>query len=88
MIKLPMNFDEFAKDPWKAIQFLLLIVVGYLWLDNKMNYETQIKNQNEKIIVLEDKLDKCMAHWKQSDSALAAANSKIEVLTTLGKIPK
>lgn len=88
MMKLPISFEQFSKDPWKAVQFLLLVVVGYLWLDNKMNYQDQIENHTTKIVSLETKIDKCLTQLKKSDSALAAATTKLEVLTTLGKIPK
>lgn len=88
MIKLPISFEQFAKDPWKAVQFLLLVVVGYLWLDNKMNYQSQIETHTAKIVLLETKIDKCLVQLKKSDSALASATTKLEVLATLGKIPK
>jgi len=88
MMKLPISFEQFSKDPWKAVQFLLLVVVGYLWLDNKMNYQTQIEAHTAKIVLLENKIDKCLLQLKKSDSALASATTKLEVLATLGKIPK
>jgi hypothetical protein len=87
-MKLPISFEQFSKDPWKAVQFLLLIVVGYLWLDNKMNYQSQIETHTSKIVLLETKMDKCLVQLKKSDSALAAATTKLEVLSVLGKIPK
>lgn len=87
-MKLPITFEQFAKDPWKAVQFLLLVVVGYLWLDNKMNYQSQIEKHTQKVEQLEQKVDKCLIQLKKSDSALAAATTKLEVLSTLGKIPK
>lgn len=88
MMKLPISFEQFSKDPWKAVQFLLLVVVGYLWLDNKMNYQAQIETHTAKIVLLETKIDKCLAQLKKSDSALASATTKLEVLSALGKIPK
>lgn len=88
MMKLPISFEQFSKDPWKAVQFLLLVVVGYLWLDNKMNYQSQIETHTTKIVLLETKMDKCLLQLKKSDSALAGATTKLEVLSTLGKIPK
>ncbi len=85
-MKLPITFEQFAKDPWKAVQFLLLVVVGYLWLDNKMNYQGQIEKHTQKVESLELKVDKCLIQLKKSDSALAAAVSKITLLQELGKI--
>lgn len=87
-MKLPVTFEQFAKDPVKAVTFCMLVVVAYLWYDNKTNYQSQIDRHQEKIVVLEEKVDKCLIYMRRSDSALAAANTKLEVLTALGKIPK
>jgi len=85
---LPISFEQFSKDPWKAVQFLLLIGMVYLWQDNKRNYEKQIELKDKKIEQLESQKEFTYHGWKKSDSSLASANSYIEVLTTLGKIPK
>ncbi len=86
------NFIVFASTEINNVaihtQFLLLVVVGYLWLDNKMNYQGQIEKHTQKVESLEIKVDKCLIQLKKSDSALAAATTKLEVLSTLGKIPK
>lgn len=85
---LPISFEQFSKDPWKAVQFLLLIGMVYLWQDNKRNYEKQIELKDKRIEMLESQKEITYQGWKKSDSSLASANSYIEVLTTLGKIPK
>jgi hypothetical protein len=87
-MKLPVTFEQFAKDLVKAVTFCMLVVVAYLWYDNKTNYQSQIDTHQAKIIVLEEKVDKCLTYMRKADSALAAANTKLEVLTALGKIPK
>lgn len=88
MMKLPVTFEQFSKDPVKAVTFCMLVVVAYLWYDNKTNYQSQIDTHQTKIKELETKVDKCLLYMKRSDSALAAANTKLEVLTALGKIPQ
>jgi len=87
-MKLPVTFEQFSKDPVKAVTFCMLVVVAYLWYDNKENYQSQIDRHQQKIEVLEKKVDKCLLQLKRSDSALAAATTKLEVLSALGKIPQ
>lgn len=64
-MKLPVSFDQFKKNPITAISFILILVVGYLYVDNKMVYSQQLdehKNRIEKLesdeLRLEEKLDK------------------------------
>ncbi len=63
-MKLPVSFDQFKKNPIAAISFVLIIVVGYLYVDNKMVHAQQLeehKNRIEKLesdeLRLEEKLD-------------------------------
>ena len=64
-MKLPVSFDQFKKSPVAAIAFLLVIVVGYLYLDNKAVHSEQLKEHKTRIErleveeqELEEKLDK------------------------------
>ena len=57
IIKAPISFEQFSKDPVKGLLFITLIVIGYLYIDGKMNYQAQITKHEEKIIVLENKID-------------------------------
>lgn len=85
-IKPPVSFKEFSKDPVKGLLFIVLIAIGYLYIDGKLNYTNQIEKQNQKIELLETKVDMLTNQLRRSDSALAAAISKIAVLQELGKI--
>ncbi len=85
-MKPPISFKEFSKDPVKGLLFIVIIAVGYLYIDGKVNYTNQIENQGKKIEVLETKVDILTTQLRRSDSALAAAVSKISVLQDLGKI--
>jgi hypothetical protein len=85
-IKPPISFKDFAKEPVKGLLFIVIIAIGYLYVDGKINYNTQIKNQGNKIEVLETKVDALTNQLRRSDSALSAAVSKITVLQELGKI--
>lgn len=83
---LPISFKEFAKEPVKGMLFIVVIAIGYLYVDGKVNYTSQIEKQGEKIELLENKTDILSNQLRRSDSTLAAASSKIAVLQELGKI--
>lgn len=54
----PLSFKEFVTDPVKAILFLSLMAIMYLYIDNKMVYKGQIEKQEKRIEMLENKVDK------------------------------
>ncbi len=63
-MKLPISFDQFKKNPISAIAFLLVIVVGYLYIDNKTVYAQQLDEHKIRIEkleaeenIMEEKLD-------------------------------
>ena len=85
-IKPPITFKEFAKEPVKGLLFIVIIAIGYLYVDGKINYTNQIEGQGKKIEMLETKVDALSQQLRRSDSALSAAVSKITVLQELGKI--
>jgi hypothetical protein len=85
-IGLPISFSEFAKEPTKGVMFLCLVAVGYLYVDLKMNYSTQIEKQGEKMEVLENKIDLLTNQLRKSDSTLSSSASKLMLLQELGKI--
>ena len=64
-MKLPVSFDQFRKNPITAISLVLIMVVGYLYVDNKMVHSQQLVEHKERIeklesdeFRLEEKLDK------------------------------
>ena len=83
---MPISFKDFSKDPVKGMLFLVLIAIGYLYVDGKMNYTSQIETQAKKIQILETRVENLGNQLRRSDSTLAAAESKIAVLQQLGKI--
>ena len=85
-IKPPITFKEFSKDPVKGLLFIVLIAIGYLYVDIKLSNKDIQEKQNTKIEVLEVKVDGLTNQLRKSDSALSAAVSKINVLQELGKI--
>lgn len=85
-MKLPISYKEFSKDPVKGLLFLVIVAIGYLYLDGKMNYTGQIETQGKKIELLEGKVDLLVNQLRKADSTSAALSSKITVLQELGKI--
>jgi hypothetical protein len=64
-MKLPVSFEQFKKSPVTAIAFVLIVVVGYLYIDNKMVHSQQLVEHKDRIeklesdeLRLEEKLDK------------------------------
>ena len=85
-IKSPITFKEFSKDPVKGLLFIVLIAIGYLYVDGKMNYNSQIEKQGKKIEKLEGKIDVLSTQLRRSDSTLSGAIATISILQQLGKI--
>ena len=83
---LPISFAEFAKEPVKGLLFIVIIAIGYLYIDGKINYTSQIEKQGQKIDALELKIDAATLNLKRSDSLLSASLAKLTTLQELGKI--
>jgi hypothetical protein len=83
---VPISFEQFSKDPVKGFLFITLLAIGYLYVDQKVQYTDQIEKQGHKIEKLEAKIDALSIQLKRSDSLLSATTSKILVLQELGKI--
>lgn len=87
-MKLPISYKDFAKDPVKGMLFIVLTAIGYLYYDNKVSYTDQIMDIKQQNKELQIKVDRAVVQLKRSDSALAAAVTRLEVLAVLGKIPQ
>lgn len=83
---LPFSFKEFVREPVKAMLLMVVLAVGYLYIDGKTNYTAQIEKQNKKIVILENKIDVLSNQLRKSDSALSGMLAKITLLQELGKI--
>jgi flagellar biosynthesis chaperone FliJ len=84
-MKLPINFEQFSKDPVKGLLFLVILSVGYLYADNKMNYQGQIENCGVEVQKLTTKIDMLEERLRKSDSTLARASVKLELLDKITK---
>ena len=77
---MPISFKEFSQDPVKGLLFLVILAVGYLYVDNKMNYTSQIEKCGVNVEQLNKKVDLLDERLKKSDSTLARASAKLEML--------
>lgn len=87
-IKPPISFKEFSKDPVKGLLFIVLIAIGYLYIDGKMVNKDIIAKQDAKIEKLEDKIDTLEDQLRIFIGQAAAAEAKNEVVNKLNKIPQ
>jgi hypothetical protein len=84
-MKLPISFEQFSKDPVKGLLFLVILAVGYLYVDNKMNYQGQIENCGKDVQKLSTKIEMLEDRLRKSDSTLARASVKLELLDKIAK---
>ena len=85
---LPVNFDQFRKNPVAAVAFCMLLAVGYLYIDLRSGYKEQIEQANAKIEMLDTKIDRLSYALKKSDSCLASAMTEIRIMQTMKKLWK
>ena len=81
-VKSPITFEQFVKNPTMAVFFLVTLAVGYLYIDNRINYTNQIDQCSERVIKLENKIDVLSFRLHRSDSILART-ARLEVMTEL-----
>jgi hypothetical protein len=85
---IPIKFKEFASNPIVGTLFVVLIAIGYLYVDVRSTFQGQAKSQDFKILKLETRIDIVTDALRRCDSSLAAATTKLSTLEQLGKIQK
>jgi hypothetical protein len=80
-VKAPITFEQFLKNPTMAVFFLVTLAVGYLYIDNRINYTNQIEQCSERVIRLEDKIEVLSFRLHKSDSILARTAARLEIMT-------
>jgi hypothetical protein len=92
-IKLPVSFKDFIKEPVKAMLYICLLAIGYLYVDGKMSaaskekiYKVQVEKCEEKNNLQDGEITIITAKLNKSDSLLNRLASKFETLRELGKI--
>lgn len=79
-MKLPVSFDQFQKNPVAALAFILMVAIGYLYIDQKMTSGETDERCQTRVSQLEVKVDKYVEHIRRLDSALAYTSAKNEML--------
>jgi hypothetical protein len=85
-IKPPVTFKQFVKEPIKALLFISVLAIGYLYVDLKLDYTGQIKKESSKVEKLEIKIEQLTEQVRKSDSTLSGVTAKLNLLQELGKI--
>jgi len=85
-MKLPVSFTEFSKDPSKAVTYLMLFAVIFLYL----RMENQDKQLNtgceDRLTRCESKLDQMAKMLKTQDSLSASLRSELNTYKKIGVI--
>ena len=82
-MKLPISYEQFSKDPIKGLLFLVIFSVGYLYIDNRMNYTSQIDTCSQEVKELRIEVNVIQDKLRVSDSTLARASAKLELLNEI-----
>lgn len=85
-MKLPISFEQFTKDPSKAVTYLMLFAVVFLYLrmenqDNSINTGCA-----DRLTKCEKKLDQMAVMLKTQDSLSASLRSELNTYKKIGII--
>jgi hypothetical protein len=83
---LPISFKDFSKNPIVGTLFIVLIAIGYLYVDVKTTFKDQAKSQDVRIEKIEGRLDLVQDALRRSDSAKAVSTTQLKTLQELGAI--
>jgi len=80
------SFKEFSKNPVVGTLFVVLIAIGYLYVDVRSTFQSQAKSQDFRIEKIENRLDLVQEALRRSDSAKAVSTTQLKTLQDLGAI--
>ena len=79
-MKLPITFEQFSKDPTKGLLFLVIVAIGYLYVDIKLSNADLIGKYDERVAGQDQKIELLTEHVRRSDSTLGYMISKVEMM--------
>ena len=79
-MKLPITFEQFSKDPTKGLLFLVIVAIGYLYVDIKLSNSDLIGKYDERVAGQDQKIELLTEHVRRSGSTLGYMISKVEML--------
>ena len=83
---MPIKYKEFAKNPVVGTLFVVLVAIGYLYVDVRSTFQGQAKSQDVRIEKIENRLDLVQEALRRSDSAKAVSTIQLKTLQELGAI--
>ena len=83
---MPIKYKEFAKNPVVGTLFVVLVAIGYLYVDVRSTFQDQAKSQDVRIEKIENRLDLVQEALRRSDSAKAVSTTQLKTLQELGAI--
>jgi hypothetical protein len=83
---LPISFRDFAKNPVVGTLFIVLIAIGYLYIDIRSTFQGSIQKNDVRIEKLEQRVDLVQDALRRSDSSNAVSSTQLKTLQQLGKI--
>ena len=78
-MKLPITFEQISKDPTKGLLFLVIVAIGYLYVDIKLSNSDLIGKYDERVAGQDQKIELLTEHVRKSDSTLGYMISKVEM---------
>ena len=78
-MKTPITFEQFSKDPTKGLLFLVIVAIGYLYIDIKLSNSDLIGKYDERVAGQDQKIELLTEHVRKSDSTLGYMISKVEM---------
>jgi hypothetical protein len=78
-MKLPITFEQFSKDPTKGLLFLVIVAIGYLYVDIKLSNSDLIGKYDDRVAGQDQKIELLTEHVRKSDSTLGYMISKVEM---------
>ena len=85
-MKLPVSFSEFAKDPSKALTYLMIFAVIFLYIRMEKQDTSINTGCEERLTRCEHKLDQMAVMLKTQDSLSASLRSELNTYKNLGII--
>jgi len=83
---LPVNFEQFQKNPVAAVAFCMLLAVSYLYFDLRANNQAQIDECRKEMAVMRAEQKQAYKMLKTADSALSAAITELRIINSMKKL--
>ena len=92
-IKLPVSFEQFVKNPLKAITYLFIIAIVALFIRTEAANQRQINTLKDDrdtcrvaTYILNVRLDQMSERYRRTDSLANSLNATLKTLRELGAI--